>query len=174
MSDKPTTLPEQFSPIAAFLRGRDTAPAYWQNGILWIMLATAEETGGDFTLMEQLMAKGPQAPRHLHEWMHEGFYILEGHARFVVDGKTIEAGPGDFLTVPKKTWHEFEAITELRFLNWYTPGGFEKLIIGAGVPATARTLPPADLPPPDPEVLKRLIEKIGMRSPREEGSDDVS
>lgn len=64
-----------------------------------------------------------------------------GHGSFVVDGKTIDAGPGDFVTVPKKTWHEFEAITELRFLNWYTPGGFDKLIIGAGVPATARTLP---------------------------------
>lgn len=153
--------------MLAFARGRDDAPAYWQHGILWIMLATAEDTGGEFTLMEQLMAQGPQAPRHLHEGMREGFYLLEGRARFVVDGKTIEAGPGDFLTVPKETWHEFEALTELRFLNWYTPGGFEKLIIGAGVTATARTLPPDDLPKPDQELVQRLIAEIGMRGPKD-------
>jgi len=154
-------------PFEAFVRGRDDAPAFWHMGILWIILATAEETGGAFTLMEQLMAKGPQAPRHLHEWMREGFYLLEGRARFVIDGETIEAGPGEFVTVPKETWHEFEALTELRFLNWYTPGGFEKLIIGSGAPATARTLPPKDLPQPDPELVKRLIAEIGMRQPQD-------
>lgn len=131
------------------------------------MLATAEETGGAFTLMEQLMTQGPQAPRHLHQWMREGFYILEGHARFVVDGVTIDAGPGDFLTIPKQTWHEFEALTELRFLNWYTPGGFERIIIGAGAPAATRTLPPADLPEPDAALVERLAAEIGMRSPVE-------
>jgi quercetin dioxygenase-like cupin family protein len=109
----------------AYAWGRNTAPAYWHMGILWIILSTAEDTGGAFTLMEQLMAKGPQAPRHLHEWMREGFYLLEGRARFVVDGKTLEAGPGDYVTVPKQTWHEFEALTDLKFLNWYTPGGLK-------------------------------------------------
>ena len=150
-----------------YIRSRNDAPAYWQMGILWIMLATAEDTGGAFTLMEQVMTQGPQAPRHLHKWMREGFYLLEGQARFVIDGKTIEAGPGDYLTVPKETWHEFEALTDLRFLNWYTPGGFERLIIGAGTIATSRSLPPRDLPQPDPELLNRLITEVGMREPQE-------
>jgi quercetin dioxygenase-like cupin family protein len=158
---------QSVNPMADYIRVGDQAPAFWHMGILWIVLATAEDTGGAFTLMEQLMAKGPQAPRHLHEWMREGFYLLEGRARFVVDGKTIDAGPGDYVTVPKQTWHEFEALTDLRFLNWYTPGGFEKLIVGSGVPATRRTLPPKDLPPPDPELVKRLIAEVGMRLPDE-------
>ena len=48
--------------MLAYLRWRDDAPAYRQMGILWIMLlATAKETVGQFTLMEQLMAQWPQA-----------------------------------------------------------------------------------------------------------------
>lgn len=132
MTNDSTSMPNTSVLDAAFLRGRDSAPAYWQRGILWIMLATAEDTGGAFTLMEQLTAKGRQAPRHLHEWMREGFYLLEG-----------------------------------RFLNWYTPGGFEKIIIGAGVPATTRTLPPADLSEPDAVLADRLAAEIGLRSPVE-------
>ena len=156
-------------PILGYLRGRDDAPAYWQIGILWTMLATAEDTGGQFTLMEQLMAPGPQAPPHLHETQREGFYLLEGHCRFIVDDRQIDAGPGDFLTVPEMTWHAFETLTEVRLLNWYTPAGFERIIIEAGVPATSRTLPPADLPPPDTALIRRLTREIGMRT-----RDDVS
>ncbi len=49
-------------PMLAYLRWRDYAPAYWQMGILWIiLLVTAKETSGQFTFMEQLMAPGPQA-----------------------------------------------------------------------------------------------------------------
>jgi hypothetical protein len=32
-----------------------------------------------------------------------------------------------------------------RLLNFYLPGGFEKVITEFGVPATSRTLPTADL-----------------------------
>jgi mannose-6-phosphate isomerase-like protein (cupin superfamily) len=148
----------------AYLRGRDDAPAYWQMGILWIMLATAEDTGGEFTLMEQLMAAGPQAPPHLHEKQREGFYMLEGRARFTIGELKIDAGPGDFLTVPEETWHAFETLSEVRLLNWYTPAGFERIIIEAGVPATSQTLPPADLPPPDRALVQRLALEIGMRT----------
>lgn len=151
-------------PMLAYLRGRDDAPAYWQMGILWIMLATAADTGGQFTLIEQLMAEGPQAPPHLHETQREGFYMLEGRARFTIDDRQIDAGPGDFLTVPEKTWHAFETLSEVRLLNWYTPAGFERIIIEAGIPATSRTLPPAGLPHPDRGLVQRLAREIGMRT----------
>jgi len=49
-------------PMSAYLRWRDDAPAYWRMGILWIMLlATAKETSGQLTSMEQLTAPEPQA-----------------------------------------------------------------------------------------------------------------
>ena len=85
------------------------------------MHATTKDTGGQFTLMEQLMPEGPQAPPHLHEAQREGFYILEGRARFTIDDRRIDARPGDFLTVPETTWHAFETLTEVRLLNWSHP-----------------------------------------------------
>jgi hypothetical protein len=46
-------------PMLAYLRWRDYAPAYWQMGILWIMLlATAKETAGQFTLMSSSWHRG--------------------------------------------------------------------------------------------------------------------
>ena len=90
--------------------------------------------------------------------------MLEGRARFTIDNREIDAGPGDFLTVPGMTWHAFETLTEVRLLNWYTPAGFERIIIEAGVPATSRTLPPAGLPPPDAALVRRLACEIGMRT----------
>jgi hypothetical protein len=38
-----------------FMARRDTAPAYWVFGVLWVVLAESEQTGGAFSVMEQWM-----------------------------------------------------------------------------------------------------------------------
>jgi mannose-6-phosphate isomerase-like protein (cupin superfamily) len=43
--------------------------------------------------------------------------MLEGHARFTIDERVVDAGPGDFLTVPKTTWHSFDTLTEVVLAN---------------------------------------------------------
>ena len=68
----------------AYIRSAKDAPAYWNVGGLFMILAEAKDTGGAFSIMEQLTPKGPQAVVHLHETQDEGFYILEGHAIFTV------------------------------------------------------------------------------------------
>ena len=40
--------PPTADPMLPWLRGRDDAPAYWQMGILWMMLGTGKNTGGQF------------------------------------------------------------------------------------------------------------------------------
>jgi hypothetical protein len=46
---------------------RETAPAYWNVDILWLLLATGEQTGGRYALMEELCPRG--SPFDLSEEM---------------------------------------------------------------------------------------------------------
>jgi len=142
---------------------RNEAPARWNVGILWIMLAIDQETSDQFSLIEELIPKGEAAPWHLHEWMDEGFYIMEGEATFLVADQELKAGPGSFLSVPMGTRHSFRIDTETaRLLNWYTPPGFENVLLQLGVEAKTRTLPPKDLPPVDMDLAMGLFETWGQ------------
>ncbi len=142
---------------------RNDAPACWNVGILWIMLAIDQETSDHFSLIEELIPKGEAAPWHLHEWMDEGFYVMAGEATFLVADQEMKAGPGSFPSVPMGTRHSFRVDTDTaRLLNWYTPPGFEHVLLQLGIEAKSRTLPPADLPPIDMGLAMQLFEKWGQ------------
>ena len=148
----------------AYMRSAKEAPAYWNLDLLWMVLAEAKDTGGAYSIMEQLIPKGPGAVVHLHETQEEAFYILEGHTIYTIGDQKFEVAPGDFLSFPKNTWHSFESLTHgLRVLNFYAPAGFERLIIESGTPATSLTRPPDDLPPPDRKLVQRLLDEVGCR-----------
>jgi quercetin dioxygenase-like cupin family protein len=53
---------------------------------------------------------GHSAVRHDHtqEWV----YVLKGAARAKIDGETVSLRVGDYLFLPKGTWHEFTATEE--------------------------------------------------------------
>ncbi|MBC7809046.1 MAG: cupin domain-containing protein [Akkermansiaceae bacterium] len=148
----------------AYVRNRADAPAYWTMGILWIMLATSEETGGSYSLIEELIPQGLAAPPHVHEEADEMFYILEGEATFFVDSTPLKATPGSIVSIPRGTKHSFQVDTPTaRLLNTYTPAGFEYTIIALSETATERTLPPGPVAPPDmarhAETLRRVVEE---------------
>lgn len=46
----------------AFVLANNDAPAYWQDGALWLVLAAADQTMGMFTMIEQLMPGGGPPP----------------------------------------------------------------------------------------------------------------
>jgi mannose-6-phosphate isomerase-like protein (cupin superfamily) len=52
-------------------------------------------------------AGAPSPPLHVHRQTDEGFYVLSGTFRFLVEGKTIDGPPGTHLTVPKHALHTF-------------------------------------------------------------------
>jgi quercetin dioxygenase-like cupin family protein len=132
--------------ILPFTNNTADAPAYWSAGILWIINATSESTGGTYSLIEELIPQGPSAPPHIHPYADEGFYILEGEATFIVNNDKISVTKGSFLSVPRGTIHSFSIDTaECRLLNWYTPGGFEHVIAAMSTKALQRTLPPENL-----------------------------
>jgi quercetin dioxygenase-like cupin family protein len=148
----------------AYIRSGKTAPAYWNLGLLWMILAESKDTGGAYSIMEQVMPKSPGPVVHLHEKEDEAFYILKGHAVYMLNDQKFEARTGDFLSIPRNSWHSFEVLEhETRVLNFYAPAGFERLIIESGTPATSLTLPPDDLPTPDRKMVQRLLDEVGCR-----------
>jgi hypothetical protein len=62
-----------------FIHNIESAPAYWWLDGLWIVLAEAEDTGGRFSMMDELMPKGSGPGPHKHTWSDESYYML--HAR---------------------------------------------------------------------------------------------
>lgn len=132
-----------FAPAAALARNRDTAPAYWFVDALWLVLVDGRETGGAYSVMEQLMPRGSGPPlRHVHP-VDEWFYVLEGEMTAEVGGRTVVGRAGESLWIPRGTAHHF-AVTSpaCRALNAYAPASFEQVVIGLASPAERRELPP--------------------------------
>ncbi|WP_193194529.1 quercetin 2,3-dioxygenase [Nostoc sp. MG11] len=139
--------------------------AYWGMGILWIMLATAEDTDGQYSCIEELIPQGPAAPDHIHEAADETFYIMEGEATFFVEDQPIKATAGSFVSIPRGTKHAFQIDSEtVRLLNTYVPAGFEYTIMATTVPAEARTLPPT-VSFPNQEQVSQALEQVIQKYP---------
>ena len=133
-------------PFAAFVSDSATAPAYWFLDCLWIIHATAAETNGEYSVIEQFMPEGSGPPPHVHS-TEEIFFVIEGEMTVRLgegeNEKIVVLGPGCLGNVPRNTIHHFKTTKgPCRVLNFYISAGFEKALIGTAVRAEARTLPP--------------------------------
>src|ERR671914_1546988 len=131
--------------------------ALWWIGMLATIKATAEQTGGQYTLVEILAPEGFASPLHVHHQEDEGFWILEGEMTFYVGDQTIKARPGSFLFGPKGVPHAFTVDSgPARLLFVLSPGGFEGLIREMGEPARELSIPPQPEAPPDEAEMQRM------------------
>jgi quercetin dioxygenase-like cupin family protein len=129
----------------AFARGRKSLDrSVWYNGWLLTFLATAEETRGQFSLIEATARKGNVPPPHIHHREEETFYVLEGETNVSVGDRTIKAAPGTMVYLPRDVVHSFAIESEqLRMLVLLTPAGLEGWFKEFSVAAPDMTLPPA-------------------------------
>ncbi len=150
----------------AFELNHTEGRAYWGMGILWTMLATAEDTNGAYSCMEELIPRGPSAAPHIHEAADESFYVIEGEMTFFIEDRPLKAIAGSFVSVPRGTKHAFQIDSEtVRLINTYVPAGFEHIIMATTVPAQARTLPPAEMPLPKLEQTNESMAQIIQKYP---------
>jgi mannose-6-phosphate isomerase-like protein (cupin superfamily) len=115
-----------------------------------LIKATSDDTAGTFFLSETTAAPGfPGPPLHRHERLHDMFYVLEGTLTMDVDGERRELGPGSFACVPPGVAHTFSnpSAEPVRFLNFNTPGGFERDVRDLGEAAKAGPLTPEVMGP---------------------------
>jgi quercetin dioxygenase-like cupin family protein len=141
--------------------GTEDGEALWFFGTLATFKATAEQTGGQYTLIEQVAPRGVATPLHVQPEDHESFYVLEGELTFYLeDGRPIPASAGSFVHIPRGAPHALQVDSDIaRFLDLTTPQ-HEYFMRAAGEPAQGRVLPPAG--PPDMERVGAAAQEYGI------------
>jgi mannose-6-phosphate isomerase-like protein (cupin superfamily) len=94
--------------------------------------ASAEQTGGAFTLLEATEPPDFGPPMHVHHNAAEAFYVLEGEYRIFVEEREVACPAGSFIYIPAGIRHGFRVGgVPSRKLNLYTPaamvGYFDEL-----------------------------------------------
>jgi mannose-6-phosphate isomerase-like protein (cupin superfamily) len=78
------------------------------RGHVMAFKAVADQTAGDFSLMERTVPPGARTPPpHRHVSCSEAFFVLAGTITFWLDGTEMSGGSGDFLLVPRGAAHTF-------------------------------------------------------------------
>ncbi|HEX5540430.1 MAG TPA: cupin domain-containing protein [Micromonospora sp.] len=103
------------------------------NDDVFHWLATSDETGGAYALMEVEIPVGGGPAPHVHEAAEEWFYVLAGQPIFHVGTERLVLGSGDFVRIPPGTTHWFEVVGQpVRVLASFVPGGEEATLLRLG------------------------------------------
>ena len=111
-----------------------------------VVKADAAATGGTLFVGEVTAEPGfAGPPPHVHDRLHDMFYVLEGTLTVLLDGVEHAAGAGTFAVAAPGVVHTFrnDSDAPARFLNFNTPGGFEAYIRELAVAAADGPIPPA-------------------------------
>jgi mannose-6-phosphate isomerase-like protein (cupin superfamily) len=122
---------------------------------------TGDQTDGRLSLLEMYVAPGFGNIAHAHADEDEAFYIASGEFRFVNGSGTLDAGPGDFVYIPRGTRHAFRNLTDETgtLLVFYTPAGPEQFFLDFGDdPDPTGKMPPAWTP-------ERVAEIVAAQDP---------
>ena len=95
---------------------RDPAAGSTLNvlGVTHIYKATAAETGGSFSLWEDVVPPGAGAPPHTHTREDEAFYVLSGEILIEFEGEPAprRVGPGGFFFGARHRRHAYRNVGE--------------------------------------------------------------
>ena len=126
---------------------------------------SSEQTGGAYSLFEVAVeSKGSSQP-HIQHREDECFYVLEGEFEFLIEGATIEAGPGSLIYVPRGNLHAHRNVGEesAKMLVTQTPGGlYERFFEEVGEPKTDRPTLPVSEKPLDVEAVIAIAAQYGI------------
>jgi quercetin dioxygenase-like cupin family protein len=129
----------------------DTQTAIWFLSTLSQVRLSGEQTGGAFSLTDNLNRRGHDNPVHVHDHEDETLLVLDGELRVFAGEEEHTAGPGTTAAVlPRQLRHAYVVTSATaRFLTLHTPAGFEQFAAEAGQPLQTLELPPKPAGPPD-------------------------
>ena len=148
--------------------GPDEGRSLWVSGQLLTYKVSAEHTGGAYSLFEALVPPQGGPPPHVQHREDESFYVLEGEFEFLGDGRSIRAGAGSLVYVPRGNLHAYKNVGNQpgRLLISQTPGGVhERFFEEVGEEAQDATAPPTMEGPPDVERLAAIAAEYGIEIP---------
>jgi len=133
-------------------------------GDVYRFLATGEQTGGVYTLVEARVLPGGGPPPHVHRREDEAFFILEGEMTFQIGDEKITAKPGTFLQGPRDIPHTYknEGRSPVRMLVYVMPPGFENFVKEAAKPLPTFDSAPMPVAAEDIQKLMTIVLKYGI------------
>jgi quercetin dioxygenase-like cupin family protein len=125
------------------------------GGIEFVVKVAAQDSGGAFSLLENINPPGTYLPPHIHTLEDETFYILDGEFEFQVGDQIVLASSGATVYAPRHIPHSFKVLSSTpgRALVFATPAGFEKCM---------RELSALPLEPPDMGQVLEVCARYGM------------
>ncbi len=98
------------------------------------ILISGAQTGGDYSVLEWIVAPLPQNAQasfgpHRHGRYEETFLVLKGTLTFLLKDQVLELAAGDFVSVPKETRHGYinRSGAPVHLLVTFRPAGMEEL-----------------------------------------------
>ena len=118
---------------------------------------TGADSGGGFSVLNDLIPPRMGPPLHRHSREDEWFYILEGDFVFEVDGEKMTAGAGCSVFAPRGTAHTFQNISPApgRMILVSQPAGLDTFF----TELAAATKNGGE---PDMAVILPIFEKYGL------------
>jgi quercetin dioxygenase-like cupin family protein len=105
------------------------------GGGLMTILASAEETGGSMTMLDDRVVRGKTTPLHLHPDFDEAIYVLEGEILVHANGEEYEVREKGLMFAPRGVPHAFLVTSETaRLLGVMVPGSGEAFYRDASDP----------------------------------------
>lgn len=138
--------------LAHMVGAREGERLEWA-GMEFVIRASAESTGGSFSIIEEIDAV--DAPPHIHTAEDELFFVLEGRHVFTVGDTEYETGPGDVVFVPRGVRHAQRRVVPRsgRTLTMFSPPGMEGFFRDLAAAEAAGEV--------DGETIERITEQYG-------------
>ena len=144
--------------ISPYARHTSSPDSFWYMGALFTFLSTAEDTNGQFMLVEALGQPGGEPAPHTHSLEDEAYYVLEGSLEFWVGDEHLMAPAGTYVYLPRNVRHSWKIHSvHARLLIMCWPAGLEGYFKEFAEPAKQLVLPP--LPDPASIDMERFIER---------------
>lgn len=136
----------------------------WAMGILVTVKVKAADTGGAYSVFEDLIPPGAGPVPHTHTKEDETIFVLEGKLRAWLGGKQYDLKAGDFVHMPRGVQHSFKNVSDepTRMLLTYTPGGFEQWFLDVGKTATPGTKSSPEVTADDIKKAVAQAQKFGV------------
>lgn len=159
---------EKIGTSVAHVAPGEGSKSLWVFGELVTYKTPSEQTGGAYSLFEMVTHPGGGPPLHVQHREDESFYVLEGEYEFLVEDRTINAGAGSLIYLPKGNLHAHHNVGEGigRMLVSQTPGGLhERFFEEIGEEMKDRCTPPVSEDPPDMETIAKIAADYGIEIP---------
>lgn len=133
--------------------------AFWLFGALVTIKVSADDTAGQYSLMDVEVPPGVGSPWHVHTDEDEWFYVRDGAIELYVGDAHLPLTAGGFAYGPKGVPHTFFGGPDGGKMFVGCGAKFEGLLREIAEPASEHVLPPPPEGPPDMEVLLPIAAK---------------